>query len=227
MDKTLAVALGGLLAAGAAVGAYKTGVIGPQYAQVVRSTPVTVKEPVYADVVDAVPITQATESPQRVCGNQLVQVRQPERYGTRDGTLIGAVVGGLLGNQMGHGNGRTLATVGGAVAGGYVGRDIDRRHVGGRITTRSERVCHTETRMHEKTIGYEVRYDQNGVLKTMRVSKKPSDQVWLGDRSRIIGYDVDWRYRDKQGTVRLDHKPGERLPIRDGAIVAERNLAAN
>jgi uncharacterized protein YcfJ len=153
MDKTLTVALGGLLAAGAAVGAYKTGVIGPQYAEVVRSTPVTVKEPLYADVVDTVPITQTTESPQRV--------------------------------------------------------------------------CHTETRTREKTIGYEVRYIQDGQLKTMRVSKKPSDQVWLGDRSRIIGYDVDWRYRDKSGTVRLDDKPGEHLPIRDGAIVIERRIAAN
>ena len=33
----------------------------------------------------------------------------------------GAVVGGLLGNQVGRGNGRTLATVGGALAGGYGG----------------------------------------------------------------------------------------------------------
>jgi hypothetical protein len=61
MDKTLAVALGGLLAAGAAIGGYKTGVIGPQYADVTRTTAVTVKEPIYADIVDAVPSTQSTE----------------------------------------------------------------------------------------------------------------------------------------------------------------------
>jgi uncharacterized protein YcfJ len=163
---------------------------------------------VYADVVDAVPITQTSESPQRVCGNQTVQVRQPERFGNRDGAVVGAVVGGLLGHQVGGGSGRTLATVGGAVAGGYVGRNIDRRHVGGRVTTQTERVCHTETRTREKTIGYEVRYNQGGQLRTMRMSKKPSDQVWLGDRSRTIGYDVDWRYRDKTGTVRLVETPG-------------------
>ena len=227
MDKTLAVALGGVLAAGAAVGAYKTGVIGPQYAQVVRSSPVSVKEPIYADVVDSVPITQATSSPQRVCGTRTVQVRQPERFGNRDGALLGAVVGGLLGHQVGGGNGRTLATVAGAVGGGYVGRDIDRRHVGGRVSYQNQSECHTETRSTDKVIGYEVRYQQAGQLKTMRVSKKPSDQVWLGDRSRIIGYDVDWRYRDKTGTVRLDEKPGERLPMRDGAIIVERRIATN
>ncbi|CAN5246775.1 glycine zipper 2TM domain-containing protein [soil metagenome] len=227
MDKSLAVALGGVLAAGAAIGAYKTGVIGPQYAEVVRSTPVTLKEPMYADVVDAVPLTQTTESPQKVCDNQSVQVRQPERFGNKDGTLIGAVVGGLVGHQVGGGNGRTLATVAGAVGGGYIGRDIDRKHVGGRVTTQNQRVCHTEMRTSEKTIGYEVRYQLDGKLQTTRVSKKPSDQVWLGDRDRVIGYDVDWRYRDKSGTVRLDEKPGERLPIRDGAIIVERRIATN
>lgn len=226
MDKTLAVALGGLLATGAAIGAYKTGVIGPQYADVTRTTAVTVKEPIYADVVDAVPITQTTESPQQVCGTQQVQVRQPERFGNKDGAVLGAVVGGLIGSQIGGGDGRKLATVGGAVAGGYTGRNIDRRHVGGRVTTQSQRVCHTEMRSKSTTIGYEVRYNQDGQLKTMRVSKKPSDQVWLGDRDRVIGYDVDWQYRDKSGTVRLDRKPGERLPIRDGVIVVENRVAA-
>lgn len=37
------------------------------------------------------------------------------------GVIGGAVVGGLLGNQVGGGNGRTLATVAGAVGGGYAG----------------------------------------------------------------------------------------------------------
>ena len=38
-------------------------------------------------------------------------------------------------------------------------------------------------------------------------------------RGEIIGYDVDWRYRDKTGTIRMDSKPGERLPVRDGNVV--------
>ncbi len=37
------------------------------------------------------------------------------------GVIGGAVVGGLLGNQVGNGNGRTLATVAGALGGGYAG----------------------------------------------------------------------------------------------------------
>ncbi|MDV0438007.1 glycine zipper 2TM domain-containing protein [Xanthomonas sacchari] len=45
----------------------------------------------------------------------------PDRIG---GTLAGAAIGGLLGNQIGKGDGRKLATVGGAVAGGATGRYI-------------------------------------------------------------------------------------------------------
>jgi uncharacterized protein YcfJ len=38
------------------------------------------------------------------------------------------VVGGLLGNQVGSGNGRKLATIAGAVGGGYVGNEIAKRN---------------------------------------------------------------------------------------------------
>jgi surface antigen len=43
------------------------------------------------------------------------------------GQVLGGVVGGALGNQIGKGNGRTVATIGGAVAGVLVGGEIGRR----------------------------------------------------------------------------------------------------
>lgn len=225
-NRSLAIALAAILGTGAAVGAYRSGYIGPQYAQVVRTTPVTVKQPVYADVVDVVPITQTSEVPKRVCGSQLVQVRQPERFGDKDGMVVGALVGGLLGHEVGGGRGRTLATVAGLVGGGYAGRQIDRHHVGGRIVSRSERVCHTETRERSSTVGYEVQYRLDGRILSKRMSHKPSDQIWLGERDQVIGYDVDWQYHDRQGTVRMDNKPGNRLQMRDGAVVVNEQLAS-
>ena len=90
----------------------------------------TVTEPVYADVVDVVPVTQTKDVPHEVCNNQQVQVRQPERFGDKDGMVAGALIGGLLGNQVGGGNGKKAATVAGVVGGGYAGRQIDRRHAG-------------------------------------------------------------------------------------------------
>jgi len=38
------------------------------------------------------------------------------------GAAIGAVGGGLVGNQIGSGSGQDLATIGGAIGGGYLGQ---------------------------------------------------------------------------------------------------------
>lgn len=43
------------------------------------------------------------------------------------GVAAGAVLGGLLGHQIGGGNGRTLATVAGAVGGSLAGNEVERR----------------------------------------------------------------------------------------------------
>jgi uncharacterized protein YcfJ len=44
------------------------------------------------------------------------------------GIGIGAVVGGVLGSQVGSGDGKTLATIAGAVGGGYVGNEIAKKN---------------------------------------------------------------------------------------------------
>jgi surface antigen len=43
------------------------------------------------------------------------------------GQVLGGIVGGTLGNQIGKGDGRTLATIGGAVAGVLVGGELGKR----------------------------------------------------------------------------------------------------
>jgi len=65
-----------------------------------------------------------------------VRAIEQEGSGSGLGAGIGAVVGGLLGNQVGGGNGRTLATIAGAVGGGYAGNVIEKR----RSTTTSYEV---------------------------------------------------------------------------------------
>ena len=61
--------------------------------------------------------------------------QRPAAQGSGVGIATGAVVGGLLGNQVGGGNGRTLATVAGAVGGGYAGNVIEKR---ARATTETQ-----------------------------------------------------------------------------------------
>ena len=38
-------------------------------------------------------------------------------------------------------------------------------------------------------------------------------------KSKLIGYDVTYRLGDETGKVRMDHRPGERIPVRDGQLV--------
>jgi uncharacterized protein YcfJ len=219
----MTTAIVSVLAAGVAVGAYKSGLVAP-HADVVSSTPVIVKEPVYADVLGSVPVTQTVNTTEKVCDNRIVQRRAPERYGTKDGTIIGAVVGGLVGSQFGGGSGRVLTTVGGAVAGGFAGRAIDRHHVGGRRYSTSERVRHSEPRTEDKVIGYDVRYRTNdGQVLSRREDNDPGRQIWLGDKDVVVAYDVYWRYQDRSGTVRMHEKPGGSLPMKDGAIIGAEN----
>lgn len=56
----------------------------------------------------------------------------PQTSGTRCnsdqvGRVLGGLVGGVLGNQIGGGNGRKLATVGGAIAGVLIGGEVGKR----------------------------------------------------------------------------------------------------
>lgn len=63
-----------------------------------------------------------------VCGS-VESVTPVERSSKAPGVGVGAVAGGVLGavlgNQVGHGNGRTAATVLGAVGGGFAGNAIE------------------------------------------------------------------------------------------------------
>ena len=220
MNKTITITAAGLLIAGVAFAAYKTGNFGPQYADVTSEKPITVKENMYGDVVNVDPITQATSGTRKVCEDRVVERRQAERFGNKDGAILGAVVGGLVGNQVGGGDGKKLATVAGAVGGGFAGREIDERHVGGKKYTSTESVCHNEATSGSKTVGYDVQYrTEDGQTLSRRESKKPGDRLLLGTEDVITGYDVTWRYQDKTGKLFMEEDPGSRLPIQDGVIL--------
>jgi uncharacterized protein YcfJ len=44
------------------------------------------------------------------------------------GIGVGALIGGVLGNQVGSGDGKTLATIAGAIGGGYVGNEVAKKN---------------------------------------------------------------------------------------------------
>ena len=220
MNRSVFLTTAGLLVAGVSFAAYQNGNFGQQYADVVSAKPIVIKQSVYGDVLNVNPITQVVNGTKEVCEDRIVDRRRSERFGNKDGAIIGAVVGGLLGNQVGGGDGKKLATVAGAVGGGFAGREIDRRHVGGARYTENQSVCRTQDTSKVKTVGYDVQYrTEDGQTLNRREDKKPGDRLWLAEKEVITGYDVTWRYEEKVGVLRMAEKPGERLPIEDGVVV--------
>lgn len=63
------------------------------------------------------------------CGTveSVTPVQREPAKGSGVGVLVGGALGGLLGNQVGGGDGKTVATVLGAVGGGWAGNEVEKR----------------------------------------------------------------------------------------------------
>ena len=130
----------------------------------------------YGRVVSVDPVHDT--APQRVCHDEVVtHTAPPKDQHQIAGMAIGAVAGGLLGNQVGSGKGRTLATVAGAVGGGYAGKRIEESHQHGQVSQQVERRCSTTAGDPNKIVAYDVRYEYKGVTRTIRMDHDPGDRV--------------------------------------------------
>jgi uncharacterized protein YcfJ len=203
-----------------------------EYADVVNVKELTEKKPLYATVLGSEPVreTSTTSTPREVCEDVVVQERAPERDGNVGGTVAGAVIGGLLGNQVGGGSGKKAATAAGAIAGGVIGNRVDKNHVGGQVTNRTERQCHTvsDTSTASKTVAYNVTYrNPDGTTGTMRTGSKPGSQIRLGSENQVVGYDVTYSYKGQQQTIHMDEKPGDKLPVINGEVVTQTAAAGS
>ena len=80
------------------------------------------------------------------CGRvESVQAVQQAAPATGVGAVAGGVLGAVVGNQVGKGNGRTAATLLGAVGGGYVGHKVEER-------TRTHTVYQVAVRMENGSL---------------------------------------------------------------------------
>ena len=106
------------------------------------------------------------------CG-EVIGVRAIQHTPSTSGVGIagGAIVGGLLGNQIGGGTGRTLATVAGAVGGGYAGNEVEKR-------TRTTTTYEVDVRM------------ENGKTRSF----PQSAENWrVGDQVRVVNGHLEGR----------------------------------
>ncbi len=133
----------------------------------------------YARVVSVTPVREQASAPQQVCHDEVVTQHAPVKDQHQiAGTAIGAVAGGLLGNQIGGGKGRTLATVAGAIGGGYAGHEIQKNRQENNVVSSTQRRCNTVAgKGGDKIIGYDVAYEYNGVTRTIRMDHDPGDRV--------------------------------------------------
>ena len=87
-----------------------------------------------------------------------------------------------IGSRIGGGHGRDLATVGGAVAGGFAGHEIQKRHQENNPGyTTVEHRCHTLTSKTSTVVGYDVTYEYDGRQEHVRMDHDPGPRVQVSN----------------------------------------------
>lgn len=143
--------------------------------------------PGYAEVVAVKQVKETIKTPRQECQDVVVTKRKPVKDEQRIvGSAVGAVVGGLLGNQVGGGTGKKIATVAGAVGGGYAGNKAQEHIQQNNTYAATERRCTTEYEISEKVAGYDVSYELNGQVRTVRMDEDPGRRLQLDDQGRVI-----------------------------------------
>lgn len=169
MDKSLLTGLligGAVAAAAGAVAGLKLINRGPEYAQVLKVSPVTRTE----------------RTPRQECRPERVTRPAPVQDEHQlVGTIAGALIGGVIGHQVGGGSGRDLATVAGAAGGGYAGNRIQKNLQDRDTVTTAEEKCDTVYDSSEKIVGYRVRYRLDGKEATVQMDHDPGPRIPLRD----------------------------------------------
>lgn len=136
------------------------------------------KEPSYAEVLSAVPVTKTIKVPREECHSETVVRQKPVKDTNRvAGKVIGAVVGGALGNQVGGGSGKKVATVAGAVAGGYAGDKVQANLQEKDTYTTVEQRCKTVYDTQEEVAGYDVTYRLGNKETSLRLDYNPGTRI--------------------------------------------------
>lgn len=143
--------------------------------------------PKYAQVISATPIKETVKMPRRECRNVAVTHRRPVQDENRiTGSLLGAVAGGVIGHQFGGGHGKDIATVAGALGGGYAGNQIQGSMQNNDTYTTTQQRCKTVYDKSEKMLGYDVTYkigDQQGKI---RMDRDPGTQIPLDNNGQLV-----------------------------------------
>jgi uncharacterized protein YcfJ len=128
-----------------------------------------------------VPVTSARAvvgTPEQRCWVEQEQVQAKPGLNTT-GAVVGAVIGGILGHQIGDSN---LATVGGAVAGGALGANVNRLGIGGQPATQTRDVQKCASVPSQAPTYWDVTYNFRGQDHRVQMTSQPGPTVTVNDR---------------------------------------------
>lgn len=142
----------------------------------------------YARVVSASPIYEqvAHSTPHQQCWTEQVRYEQPYRRhnNSATGTILGTMIGAAVGHNVAQSKKGQKV---GRIAGAILGASI------------ANDMSHRPSRSHR------VNYRNERRCETRHVTEY---------QQALVGYDVTYRYHGRTYQTRMDHHPGERLPVK-------------
>lgn len=131
-------------------------------------------------------------TPRERCADVQVKRKAPVKDENRlAGTLVGGVVGGLLGSTIGGGDGKKLATVAGAAAGGCAGIQAQKNMQENDVVTATGGQCKTVQEKSKKLVGYDVTYRLGGKEAMARTPCMPGATLPVKDGQVVTVPPVD------------------------------------
>lgn len=183
-----------------------------------------------ARVISSTPIYERVTEPKRECWTETVQVAPKER--SIGGAVAGGVAGGLLGSQVGGGSGNTAATGAGAVAGAVIGDrvsnpDSNRSATGAVVGGVAGALLGSQIGGGTGNKAATAVGGIAGVMIGDRVANPDQPRTEQVERCRqvdssrevIKGYNVTYRYNNRDIITTLPYQPGS--TIRVGVSVIE------
>jgi uncharacterized protein YcfJ len=121
------------------------------------------------------------------------------------GTVIGALIGGVVGHAFGRGDGNKAATAAGAVAGGVAGNRI--------AAAQDQRTNNAQQQADAERDAVSASLRDCREARPIRGSSQPE--------RRIVGYDVEYRYKGEIYMARLPFDPGDRMRVKITVVPVE------
>ncbi len=169
-------------------------------------------DPVYEPVPDPAPNDQDRGAARPDCNDEPPPPppppqRENEQADNRAaGTVIGALIGGVIGHAFGRGDGNKAATAAGAVAGGVAGN---------RIAAAQDQAASNQAQQQADAERDAVSASLRDCRDT-RTIRRPAQP-----ERRIVGYDVEYRYKGEIYMARLPFDPGDRMRVKITVVPAE------